>query len=155
MVEDSIGCFLARPFMSDHTGRARALFCAGLTLLFAGCSGAVVINEGKKEEQNLRFIGRAYVKVCNANGQEPKDAEDLKAFLKEFGDPNTILISPVDGQPYVILWGTPIARAERGQAEVLLAYEKTGAHGKRLVLNAALFVHIMTEEEFTKAQKSP
>ncbi len=141
--------------MSHYAGRARALFGAGLTLVLAGCAGTVVINEGKKEEQNLRFIGRAYVKACSANGQEPKDGEELKAFLKEFGDPDTILTSPVDGQPYVILWGTPVARAERGQAEVLLAYEKTGAHGKRLVLNAALLVHTMTEEEFTQAQKSP
>jgi hypothetical protein len=132
-----------------------AILGAALTLLLASCSSSVVINEGKKEEQNLRCLGRAYIRASQAAGQPPKDVEELRPFLREFGDPDTILTSPVDGQGYVVVWGTPIAQMVRGQPEVLLAYEQTGANGKRLVLNAALLIHAMTEEDFNKAHKGP
>jgi hypothetical protein len=68
--------------------RTPAFLCAGLTVLLASCSGNVVVNEGKKEEQYLRHIGLAYLKARSAAGTEPKDVEELKPFLKEFGDPD-------------------------------------------------------------------
>lgn len=139
------------PIMVTNIWRAGIFL--GLVVL-AGCSGAVV-NHGSKEEQNLRYIGRAYVQFTNKEGRPPADVEEIKPYLKEFGEPDTILRSPVDGQSYVIAWNTPLARTPAGQPEILLAYEKNGARGRRFVLNAGMFIHAMTDEEFNKAKGGP
>jgi len=105
--------------------------------------------------QNLRQIGAAYVKALDKLERPPNNVEELKPFLKEFGDPATILRSPDDGQDYKILWGVDV-RTAKGPNGVMtvLAYEKDGKDGKRYVLIGRSVNH-MTADEFRAAPFPP
>jgi hypothetical protein len=81
----------------------------------------------------------------------PRDANDLRRFFKELGvggDPDQVLRSPRDGQPYVILFGAPL---DATGAHTILAFERQGAEGRRYVLTVARGVKLLTQEEFDRA----
>jgi hypothetical protein len=125
------------------------LLSAGIAL--ACCSsppGPVVKQE---ETENLTRIGEAYDRATRQLGHPPKTPEQLKPFLTQYGDPETILRSPHDQLPYVILWGKAIRNTNiTTMPPPILAYEQQGVNGKRYVLTA-MGVMAMTEEEFQKA----
>jgi len=86
------------------------------------------------------------------NGRPPANAKEAWPFLQEQGDPETLLKSPVDGQPYVVLWGVnwptiPI----KEMPPPIVAYEKAGKGGTRYVYTV-MGVMPMTDEEFARAQ---
>ena len=76
-------------------------------ILWAGLAGCgqdenrVRLSEA---EQELTYIALAYGEAHQRLGRGPKDADELKPFLKPFGDPENLLMSPNDGQPYVVVW---------------------------------------------------
>ncbi|HEY7155179.1 MAG TPA: hypothetical protein VH575_14550 [Gemmataceae bacterium] len=85
-------------------------------------------------------------------GHPPRSEDELKRCFKEIGetgDPDQVLRSPRDGEPYVILYGPPLDADAR---DVILAYEKNGAEGKRYVLTQARRVQVMTDGEFAAAK---
>jgi hypothetical protein len=97
-------------------------------------------------------ISLAYVKATDTLDRAPESLQDIMPYLKELeADPNTILISPDDGEPYVIIWGVDY-RAPGNQP--VIAYEKTGKDGKRYVCQINLVVHL-NEAEFKKAPFPP
>jgi hypothetical protein len=78
----------------------------------------------------------AYIDATEKLGHPPKNVEELKPYLKEFGNPEELLISPNDGEPYVVVWGVDTSRG--GPTEYqgmwqIIAYEKKGTGGKRAV----------------------
>src|SRR5262249_28352707 len=82
------------------------------------------------------FIALAFGDAHSRLGRSPKNAEDLKPFLKEFGNPEELLVSPNDGQPYVVVWGANPTRGGPTDYQgmfPILAYERKGAGGKRAV----------------------
>jgi hypothetical protein len=126
---------------------AGALTGAGLP----GCTGPPQPQENQAAA-HLRTIIQAYDLALYHKGRPPRDAEELKPFLKqlrEHEDPDVLLRSPNDGQPYEIVWGVNLNQDVDPGA--VLAYEKQGAEGKRYVITVGRIVKEMTEAEFSGA----
>lgn len=102
-------------------------------------------------EDRLLKIGNAYVNAVNKNKTVPKSVADIKAFLE--GSLDDVLISPGDGEKFVILWGIDYNQLPPGKDDpfTVAAYEKNGVDGKRYVLRFPRSVVLMTDEEFRKA----
>jgi hypothetical protein len=88
-------------------------------------------------EKNLSFVAAAYTDAFSRLGHSPKNADELKPFLKTFGNPEELLVSPNDGQAYVVVWGTPDPTQGRPTSYKgmfpILAYERTGTNGMRAI----------------------
>jgi hypothetical protein len=127
----------------------------------AGCgSPAPVDVQDDKSAQNLQQIGAAYSMAAIKLGRPPRDANDLKEFLKNAPgnpDPETILRSPDDNENYVIVWDVnfmEVAKA-RGNVDVILAYEQMGKNGKRHVLKPPAQILVLSDEQFRAAAFPP
>jgi len=120
-----------------------------LVLGLAGCSQPRRTED--PETTNLRRIYQAFRLCDDFKHRGPKDADDLKHWLGELGEPGTpeeFLISRRDGKPFVVLYGTsPNAK------EGILAYEAEGKEGKRLVLTREGSIQQWSDEEV--AAKKP
>jgi hypothetical protein len=117
-------------------------------LALAGCHRTAGPPPVKQQDtENLSTISLAYNRATDKLGRAPKDLDELKPFFKDLGDPDTILRSPHDGQPYVILFGRSIRKFD---PPPIIAYEEQGKDGMRYVLTA-MGVQPMRDEEFAKA----
>jgi hypothetical protein len=119
-----------------------------LSLVFGGlgsvgCSAKPVLIETPKETHNINYVVVAYMTAEARLGHPPKNEEELKPFLKDFGNPDEVLTSPNDGEKFVVLYGT---RATAGLR--IIAYEKKGKDGKRYVANPQVRIWPVTEEQF-------
>src|SRR5262249_53862870 len=128
----------------------------GLTVLLAGlagCGSGTKVVPLSDSEKKLSSIALAYNEAHTKLGHGPKNAEELKPFLKEFGDPDDLLVSPNDGQPYVIVWGADPSRggptAYKGMWQII-AYERKGAGGKRAVTDIRGRPLTIPEEDFAQ-----
>ncbi len=119
-------------------------------LMLVGCAARSVPSEDPSVT-NLRKIGQAYELASDLRHRPPHDANDLRRFFKELGvrgDPDQVLRSPRDGQPYVILFG---AALDAKGSQTILAFEQQGAEGRRYVLTLARGVKLLTQGEFDRA----
>jgi hypothetical protein len=122
-------------------------------LALMGCSSAKQPAELSPEEKGIVTVGLAYRDASVALKRGPARAEELTPYLKKYGDPEQLLVSPSDGQPYHIVWGVIPSRPDkRFQTQRLLAYEKSGKNGKRYALDCMLKVHHLTDKEITDLQ---
>jgi len=120
----------------------------------SGCSSQPVSAEDEATT-DLREIARAYEVVIAASNRPPRELEQIKKVLTDLhtdglvtDDPEDVLISPRDGQPYVIIMG---AAAGDENPKDILAYESKGAGGVRYVLLMSHDVRQMTVDEFNQA----
>jgi hypothetical protein len=116
---------------------ARVAVVAALLAAAAGCwSSEPNVVPLSNSEKNLSRIATAYIDAHEKLGRPPKSAEELKPSLKDAGTPEEVLISPNDGEPYVVIWGVDPSRGGptdyQGMWQIL-AYEKKGKGGKRAV----------------------
>lgn len=123
--------------------RALSVCVFGL-LMLVGCQPPV--REVPAVYQNLKAISTAYLTATDDLGHPPRNMEELTPFLKRAGDPEKMLRSPNDGEPYVILWDidyhiTPVP---------VMIHEKTGKGGVRYVVRGR-DIYRMTEQEFKSA----
>jgi hypothetical protein len=146
---------------SSHLWRL-ALVLGLLLASAAGCGSPNVVNvQEDKSAQNLQLISSAYSMAANKLKRPPQGAQDITEILKnELGkpDPENILRSPDDNEPYVIVWGVnfgEVAKARGGNVDVILAYEAKGKGGKRHVLVPPGQVSLMTDEQFRAAAFPP
>jgi hypothetical protein len=119
----------------------------------AGCGSGPDVIPLTSSEKNLTYIAMAYSNAHERLRHGPKDAEELKPFLKEYGDPEQLLTSPNDGQPYVVVWGVDPNRGgptPYRQMFPILAYERKGAGGKRAVTDIRGRPLTIPEEDFPK-----
>jgi hypothetical protein len=129
--------------------RALIRLACGLLVCFlpAACSGPPpVINQN--EADNLVKIQTAYNLATKELGRPPANLDELLPRLKQFGDPDTLLRSPRDGQPYVINWKVDIHNIQSLPPPVV-AYEQKGAGGKHYVLTV-MGIMPTSDEEFAK-----
>src|SRR5262245_28454130 len=80
---------------------------AALLASLAGCgpsSDPYVVPLTTAEKQ-LTSIAMAYTDAHGRLGRAPQNAEELRPYLKAFGDPDELLVSPNDGKPFVVIWG--------------------------------------------------
>jgi len=125
-----------------------------LALVFglAGCGTGPNVIPLSKAEKALTNIALAYGEAHARLGHGPKNAEELKPFLKEFGNPDELLVSPNDGEPFVVIWG---ANPRGGPTEYkqmfpILAYENKGRGGKRALTDIRGRPLTIPSEDFSK-----
>jgi hypothetical protein len=125
-----------------------------LLALLSACGKSVNVIPLSPAEKNLTFIAMAYTDAFSRLGHSPKDAEELKPFLKEFGNPDELLVSPNDQQPFVVVWGTKDP-TRGGPTEYkgmfpILAYERKGSRGMRAITDIRGRPMRIPEEDFQK-----
>jgi hypothetical protein len=132
----------------------RAILAACLAALFAtGCNSGTRPAQLSEQEQAIVNVGLAYRDASVALKRGPANEEELKPYLKKYGDPNQLVVSPGDGQPYQITWGLMPSRPTRNAvSQRFLVYEKTGKRGKRYAVDIMLKVYHLSDGEFTKLQ---
>jgi hypothetical protein len=128
------------------------LFWLGLFIASAGpgCSEKPKFQENKAAD-HLRKIGQAFDMAQYAGGA-PNNADEIKPFLKKLSpkdDPEILLRSPNDGEPYEIVWGVNLER--QSDLALIFAHEKNGVNGKRYVINVGRIVSQMEDSEFQNA----
>jgi hypothetical protein len=112
------------------------------------------------EAQNLTDISALAVDFHSHHGFFPQNAEQLKTWAQQLnqqqltrlgiqGSVEELFVSPRDHQPYEFF---PIPR-HVGYDSPLLAYEKTGVSGVRLVVGPSGTVEEMNEEKFQQQLK--
>jgi hypothetical protein len=133
-----------------------------------GCGRSVPeVNLAANARAQLRAIAKAYMDATDRLNRPPHSKDellpDVKLVLSTTVDPNNpetitgttmspadVLRSPNDGDEFVILWGVDVREINpagpRSELPVL-AYEKRGKDGKRLVLQLR-FVREVTDEQF-------
>jgi hypothetical protein len=118
----------------------------------AGCGGAKVAKEPPpgSVEANLEAICNAYNKACRELRRSPKNLEEFKPYLKGYGDPEQLLVSPNDGQQFVIVYGaSPFVEPTPANPQII-AYEKVGKDGKRLSIEPRGDIRKYTEDELAR-----
>jgi hypothetical protein len=139
-----------------HTeASARKLFGGPLLLLLVltGCRRGPDVVAFSEAEKNLTKVAMAYSDAHGRLGHGPKNAEELKPFLKPFGDPEELLVSPNDGQPFVVVWGAnPTGGGPTPYKGMfpILAYEKEGKGGRRAVTDVRGRPMTVPDEDFSK-----
>jgi hypothetical protein len=138
---------------SLNASRFLFMSCTLATALVAGCAAPSDIEESEPTEERLALIGQAYQKACLQLKAPPKNLEELRPFLKELGTPDELMKSENDEEAFVILWNVDFSKVEAGQPGVdpVLAYERRGLAGERLVLTMPPRVVTMTDEELRSA----
>ena len=112
-----------------------------------GCGSGTRVNK-PPDESNLRGIVRVYGIATRDLGRPPKNMGELTAiYAQADSDPEKYVRSPRDGEVLVVVWGLDI---ERQPADMVIAYERKGADGKRMVVTADSIVRDVTNDEFTK-----
>jgi hypothetical protein len=137
--------------MRNRSGRSSVLLA--LLLSLTGCAPRVVVRETSDHGgDQLVTLTRVYTAAQRSLGRPPRGVDDLKAVAKEFGDLDTLLKSPNDGQPYAIAWGVDLGNAPN--PTMVVAHEKIGAGGVRYVMTPT-GVRKLTEEAFARAEFPP
>ncbi len=124
-----------------------AVLIVGIGLLIARRRPAPEPDIDVPSEERLHLIGLAINSATHDLGRPPRDLDELRPFLREHGHPDRLLVSPTDGQPYVVHWGTDVRSAAYN---TVLAYERSGAAGKRFVLTPTAVVQL-TDAELAEA----
>jgi hypothetical protein len=139
-------------------GSSVMLVTAMVWLSLTGCSSKPPPKKEPPVEVYLRRIVQAYDVAEYKLGHPPRKEDELRRFLTETGateDPEVLLVSPRDGQKYVIRYGL---RLDPFGSEIL-AHEKDGADGTRYAITLSRDVRVLSDQEFArrfpdKAQKS-
>jgi hypothetical protein len=130
-------------------GHLYTLFLSGLI----GCGPEVDVVPLSGAEQELMYVALAYSDAHSRLGHPPKNAEELKPFLQTFGDPDNLLVSPNDQEPYTIVWGADPTRGGPGEYMgmfPILAYETKGTGGQRAVTDIRGRPLTVPEEDLSK-----
>ncbi|MDX1948013.1 MAG: hypothetical protein SFU86_21620 [Pirellulaceae bacterium] len=148
---------MSSPITSSPLRMARhwlLLFWVALVALAAsGCGGSVPPKVPALDGKRLGAISFAYQRASEKLGHPPTSIAELKPHLSLVGDPDELLVSPRDGQPYVIVWGVNLEAFE-GPTPPVVAYEAGGAGGRRMVLNV-MGISVLTDAEFAALNLTP
>jgi hypothetical protein len=129
--------------------RGRGRQALGLVLLVMSVLPGCGSNELESPTAaRLRGLGTLYLDYAvGKNGKGPAGEQEFKKHLRSVPgfvlemngvDPNAldaVFVSERDGEPFVILYGVSISGIS-GTSAPLIAHEKTGKNGKRLVVFA-------------------
>jgi hypothetical protein len=120
--------------------------------MLAGCSGS---GGASSQDTHIKKVTDLYISCVAANqGRRPPNEAALKQYAKRLSpellavmgidDVDAIFVSPRDSQPYVVAYATANASGP------ILAYERDGADGKRLVSTREGAVQELEEAEFQR-----
>jgi hypothetical protein len=143
-------------FLSCRSPRIGLPIAIAVASFAAGCGASDLESP---TAVRLKGLATVFLDYAVARGDGPKDEETLKAHMKQLPDfilemnkvdpkdPN-LFISDRDKEPFVFIWGTGISFGTPNTP--MLAYEKTGKNGKRLVAFANGEVELVDDERFKK-----
>jgi hypothetical protein len=129
--------------------RNTPLFIIG-ALGFAAAIGCQSGNEvpPPTDPSMLRGIIRIYGIATRDLGRPPQNIEELKAIYAQVdSDPSKYVRSNRDGEEFVVVWGLNL---ENSSADTVVAYERKGADGKRMIVTVDGMVREVTADEFAK-----
>jgi hypothetical protein len=93
---------------------------------------------------SLDKLGGAYIRGT----PPPKTKAELLAIFKSCNHPKELLISPSDGQEFIIVYGVELKGLKVTGAQLpIVAFEKSGKDGKRYALRGMNTVVQLTEAE--------
>jgi hypothetical protein len=117
--------------------------------MLVGCSkGPTIAPPPPKEGRYPLLIGQAFSQAENKLKRPPKNVEEIMPYLKELNAPDDVLISPVDGQPYVIVF-------PEESGDWVIAYEKEGKDGQRWFVDITHDPQRVTNEVLAKKKFPP
>src|SRR5262245_60666449 len=140
----------------------RKLLCGSAVLglavllpLLNGCGPSVPYREQPSAEARVQKLAALCSAYAVQNKRKPTSIDELKGWAKKLDkneqvrlgidDPESAFISPRDNEAYVI-----VKAAGSGPGDVL-AYEKTGAGGKQLVVTAKDSYFVLDSTELKRA----
>ena len=92
----------------------------------------------------LDKIGGAYIR----GNPPPKTKAELLAIFKLSSFPKELLISPNDGQEFIIVYGVELKGLKVSGAQLpVVAFEKSGKDGKRYVLRGMNTIVQLTDDQ--------
>ena len=135
-----------------------AAFSCASAGFFVGCSGDEQPLDPAKVE-HLQQIQQAYMKAAQDMRRPPQDREELKNYLPADVNMDELFRSEIDGQEYVIIWGTdpftpPDLFSSPEPKPIVIGYEKEGKDGQRYVFLANGVVQ-MDDARFAQANFPP
>jgi hypothetical protein len=96
----------------------------------------------------LRGVVSTYRIATRDLGRPPQNVEELKTVLAPVSkEPMEYLISKRDGEEFVIVWNVNLNNTP---ADTIVAYERTGVDGKRMVVSANANVREVSADEFSQ-----
>jgi hypothetical protein len=135
-----------------------AVLLPALALSFPGCGGDDALNS--RTATRMKGLSRVYLDYAVAkSGAGPANEQTLKKHIRSMPgvqlasngvDPKEIdllFTSERDQEPLVVLYGTGVTQISATSAP-LVAHEKTGKNGKRLVAFANGNVEVVDDSQF-------
>jgi hypothetical protein len=140
---------LAKRCLLNWPGRHRAASVALLAAFSAiGCGSSEPSPPPPNDGNNMRGIISYYSTATSQLGRPPQNMNELKAVLAGVvADPSQFFRSTRDGEEYVVVWGL---RLQTSPPDTIVAYERTGVNGKRMVMQLNGIPKEVTQEEFAK-----
>jgi hypothetical protein len=137
-----------------RAGFWQAVLATCSLLFLIGCLAKPASREDETTT-DFRQISKVFDAMQSFHNRPPRDLDEIKQWLSDFHkdglneEPEKVLTSSRDNQPYVIVLG---ARLGSEPGDALVIFEKTGAEGTRYVMNATRQVQQLTEEQFRQAR---
>jgi hypothetical protein len=140
--------------MTVHGGRKHWLILIVGALVLTGCGRRVSTRNAA--EDRLYRIGKAYIQSCYRLERGPENFNEIRPNI-EGEVPDDLLVSPSDGENFVILWGIDFSQLPSPAKDPFIVggYEKKGVGGWRYVLRFPLQTSKMTDEAFRAANFPP
>jgi hypothetical protein len=122
----------------------------------AGCSDRAAKQQAI-ERDNIRTLARLYGQYMSAHrGKSPASEVDFKKYIQsrkdelaaeQITDIDSLFVSNRDNQPYTVVYNMPPAGSMTPTGRVV-AYEKQGVDGKRMVAYELMSVEELDEARF-------
>ncbi len=131
-------------------------------LLLLGCGTEQHVES--ESEAHLKKLAVGYGRYIRKYGKTPRNGKALKDFLKTLKKEKSAALivdnveklfhSPRDNQPYVVNYGLKQQGIPNPHRPPIIAYEKQGKKGKRLVAFITTEVREVEEAEFQELLKA-
>jgi hypothetical protein len=123
------------------------------SLISMGCGRGEVVSPSAGDSSKLRGIARVYAMAARDLGRPPANVEELKSILAPvMDDPASMFRSSRDGEDFVIVWGRDLAGKDFNTVQIL-AYERQGAGGTRMILDCRGEVHEVEDEDWEEVKE--
>ena len=138
--------------MVSTSGLIAPLLLPAFLLASAGCNGK---NENalKVESSHVRLLTNLHGLASSKLGHAPRDEQDFKQGIAaahmspeklKVGSIDELFVSERDGQPLVVVYGTPPKNSD------VVVYERAGVNGKRQIGHRIGMVEEVDETHFNE-----
>jgi hypothetical protein len=109
-----------------------------LSVVLAACAGCLTRDESikQRETSHVRLLTSLHAMVTARLGRFPRDEQEFKQTIAKLsvsleklkvGSIDELFISERDGQPFVVVYGSPPAASD------VVVFEQTGLNGRRQI----------------------